>query len=178
MKTPAFNLPQLEQSIRTMLDKTGEACVELDTFLAAVEASAGKARWTLREMVEQVAKTLGAAFVLDDPPKVIRFLAGSQGRSASIRLDEFAYKPHVHLNTKPLFDLPSFGLPAPRSLLTITRADLEEAPVGWIDSMRAKLAAEHGVPVEQVVFDQMTHSDRAIFGEFRVRKAAPASPVV
>jgi hypothetical protein len=73
---------------------------------------------------------------------------------------------------------PAFTLPQPRSLLTITREDMEEAPMDWLESMRRKLAAQHGVPLEQVVFDQMPHSDRAIFGEFRVRKAVPASAAV
>jgi hypothetical protein len=71
---------------------------------------------------------------------------------------------------------PALNLPQSCSVLTITRAELEEAPLDWIESMRVKLAAQHGVPLEQVCFDQMSHADRAIFGEFRVRKAVPASP--
>jgi len=91
MNTPAFTLPQLEQSIRILLDKTGEAEVELNTFLAAVEATAGKTRWTLKEMVKQTAKACGAAYFLE-PPKAIRFITGSHGHSANIRVDELAYQ--------------------------------------------------------------------------------------
>jgi len=64
------------------------------------------------------------------------------------------------------------------TLLQITREEMEEAPFDWLDSMRAKLAAKHGVPVEQVYFNQMSHADRSIFGEFVVRKVQPASPAV
>lgn len=72
---------------------------------------------------------------------------------------------------------PAFNLPQSRSLLKITREEMEEAPMEWIDSMRAKLAAKYGVPVEQVCFYQMSYADPAIYGEFRIRKVAPTSEV-
>lgn len=72
-----------------------------------------------------------------------------------------------------MMNTPAFTLPQPKRgvLLEIFRKDMEEVPLNWLDSMRAKLAAKHGVPVEQVCFNQMSYADRIIFGEFVVRKA-------
>jgi hypothetical protein len=82
----------------------------------------------------------------------------------------------IESTKKDPMNTPAFNLPQSRSLLAITREDLEEADLGWLDSMRAKLAAKHGVPVQQVVFNQMSYSDRSIFGEFVVRQVRAASP--
>lgn len=96
--------------------------------------------------------------------------------TATLRLRGLRVK--IHNPSEEAMNTPAFNLPQPRSLLTITREDMEEAPMDWLESMRRKLAAQHGVAVEQVCFNQMSYADRAIYGEFRVCKAAPTPEVL
>lgn len=108
-----------------------------------------------------------------------------------------AWCAHCHGLIEPVINPPRVKFPTPalncgqranfwldedeggyHARLRITREEMSVAPLDWVDSMRARLAREHGVPVEQVWFNQMSYADPAFYGEFVVRKIESASPAV